>query len=74
VGARDFDKVLLSLPIPSCDSYNKLNRGISRATTHSEPVALVVQIDEGMLFISARKIICTALDEGGIMKNIDKTE
>ena len=74
MGARDFDKVMLSLPIPPCDSSDKLNRGISRVTTHSGQVASVVQINEGMPFISARKIICTALDKDGIMKKIDKTE
>lgn len=71
-GARDFDKVILSLPIPSFDSSNKLHRALSKAAAHAEQVASAVQLNEGTHFITARKIIRAALDEDGITHKIDK--
>ena len=71
-GARHFDKVILSLPIPHFDSSNKLHTALSRAAAHAEQVASAVQLNEGMHFITARKRIRAALDEDGISQKIDK--
>ena len=38
-GARDFDKVMLSLPIPPFDRAVKLHRALARAAKHAEDVA-----------------------------------
>jgi SAM-dependent methyltransferase len=71
-GARDFDKVILSLPIPTFDSSNKLHMALSRAAAHAEHVASAVQLTEGTHFITARKRIRAALDEDGITQKMDK--
>ena len=71
-GARHFDKVMLSLPIPPFDRANKLHRALARAAKHAEEVAGAVQIAEGTHFIKARKKIRTALHEDGIAEKIDQ--
>ena len=71
-GARDFDKVILSLPIPPFDRSNRLHMALSRAAAHAEQVASAVQLNEGTHFITARKKIRAALDEDGITHKIDK--
>ena len=70
-GARDFDKVVLSLPFPRFDSSDKLHRALSEAAVHAERVASAVQLSEGMHFVAARKKIRAALDEDGISQKID---
>jgi hypothetical protein len=54
-GARDFDKVMLSLPIPKFDGSNKLHRELVGAATHAEEVASAVELEEGIYFVSSRK-------------------
>ena len=71
-GARHFDKVMLSLPIPPFNSTNKLHKSLSRAVKHAEEVAAAVEISEGMRFIIARQRIRTALHEDGVAEKIDK--
>jgi hypothetical protein len=71
-GARHFDKVILSLPIPPFDSSTKLHMALSRAAAHAEHVASAVQLTEGTHFITARKRIRAALDEDGITQKMDK--
>jgi SAM-dependent methyltransferase len=56
-GARHFDKVILSLPIPSFDRSNKLHRALARAAAHAEQVAAAVKLSEGMHFVKARQKI-----------------
>lgn len=71
-GPRDFDKVMLSLPIPSFDSSNKLHTALVKASTHAEKVAATVELNEGMHFIKARQRIRAALHEDGVSQKIDK--
>ena len=71
-GARDFDKVMLSLPIPKFDSSNRLHAALARATAHAEKVTAAVQLNEGMHFVSARQRIRTALREDGVAQEMDK--
>lgn len=71
-GARHFDKVILSLPIPTFDNTNKLHKALSTAAAHAEKVASAVQLEEGIHFITARKKIRAALDEDGVASKIDK--
>ena len=71
-GARHFDKVMLSLPIPPFDRADKLHRALARAAKHAEEVASTVQITEGTNFIKARQRIRTALREDGVAEKIDQ--
>lgn len=71
-GARDFDKVILSLPIPRFDRADKLHRALARAAKHAEEIAGAVQIAEGTHFIKVRQRIRTALREDGIAEKIDQ--
>ena len=71
-GARHFDKVILSLPIPIFDASNKLHKALAKATVHAEQVASAVQLKEGMHFITVRQRIRAALHEDGIAQKIDE--
>ncbi len=71
-GARDFDKVILSLPIPNFDASNSLHKALAKAAGHAEHVANAVQLKEGMHFITARQRIRAALHEDGIAQKIDE--
>jgi len=70
-GARDFDKVMLSLPFPRFDDSDELHMALSEAAVHAEQVASAVKLSEGMHFVTARKKIRAALDEDGIAQRID---
>jgi hypothetical protein len=71
-GARDFDKVMLSLPIPRFDSSNRLHKSLAKAAAHAEKVAASVKLKEGMYFVTARQKIRAALHEDGIAQEMDK--
>ncbi|MBI4296146.1 MAG: N-6 DNA methylase, partial [Chloroflexi bacterium] len=71
-GARDFDKVILSLPIPHFDASKKLHMQLARAAARAEKVAAAVELKEGMHFVTARRQIRAALREDGIDRRIDK--
>jgi SAM-dependent methyltransferase len=71
-GARDFDKAMLSLPIPRFDDSNKLHEALVKAAAHAEEVAAAVRLKEGMYFVTARQKIRAALRKDGIAKEIDK--
>jgi SAM-dependent methyltransferase len=70
-GARHFDKVLLSLPIPSFNNSDSLHMSLSKAGVHAEQVASAVQLSDGMHFVTARNRIRAALDKHGISQRID---
>lgn len=71
-GARHFDKVMLSLPIPQFDYSNKLHGALARAAAHAEHVAAGVELSEGMHFVRARQKIRAALREDGVAQKMDK--
>ncbi len=71
-GARDFDKVMLSLPIPQFDGSNKLHMALARSAAHAERVAAAVELREGIHFVTARQKIRAALREDGVSQKIDK--
>ncbi len=71
-GARHFDKVILSLPIPRFETANKLHAQLAKAAAHAEEVATGVQLAEGMHFVKARQKIRAALNEDGVAQTIDK--
>ncbi|MBI2907102.1 MAG: N-6 DNA methylase [Chloroflexi bacterium] len=71
-GARHFDKVMLSLPIPRFERSNKLHQRLAKAAAHADKVAAAVPLTEGMHFVTARQKIREALQEDGIAAEIDK--
>lgn len=71
-GARHFDKVMLSLPIPSFDASNPLHQKLARAAARAEQVAGAVSLKEGTHFVRARQLIRKALQEDGVAADIDE--
>jgi len=65
-GARDFDKVMFQLPIPTFDPNNALHRQLVDAARQAEAVAAGVAIPKGHPFVAARQIIRRALVKDGI--------
>lgn len=70
-GARHFDKVILSLPIPPFDRSNTLHMSLSNAAAHAEHVASAVNIQNDIHFVTARRRIRAALHEDGIAQRVD---
>ncbi|MEW6142573.1 MAG: N-6 DNA methylase [Chloroflexota bacterium] len=70
-GARHFDKVMLSLPIPIFDPSNSLHKEMVRCAARAEKVAAAVPLKEGTHFVRARQLIRAALREDGIARRID---
>ena len=70
-GARDFDKVMFSLPIPVYKSSAPLHQELSKAAVHAEEVASAVPLRDGINFVRARQLIRTALREDGVAAHID---
>jgi len=70
-GARHFDKVMLSLPIPRFNRANKLHRALVRTATRAEQVATTTQLSEDMHFVRARQKIRASLHEDGVIQKID---
>jgi hypothetical protein len=65
-GARDFDKVILDLPIPAFDSSEKLHGQIATAAGRAQEVAAAVGLRPSMHFIGARALVRTALAKDGV--------
>jgi SAM-dependent methyltransferase len=70
-GARDFDKVLLSLPIPEFDPDSSLHRLLAGEAARAEEVASLVELAEGIHFVRARRLIRVALQEDGVAGQIE---
>ncbi|MBI2872968.1 MAG: N-6 DNA methylase [Chloroflexi bacterium] len=71
-GPRDFDKVLLSLPIPRYEASSPLHQELARAAAHAGEVAAAVPLKEGTHFVRARQLIRRALQEDGVAGRIDR--
>jgi len=70
-GARHFDKVMLSLPIPRFDPANGLHRRLAHAAERAERVAAAVPLREDEYFVRTRQRIREALREDGVSQQID---
>lgn len=70
-GARDFDKVMFTLPIPRFDEKQKLHRQLADAAAEAERTAARVAIPETAKFQHARRMVRDALAEAGISQKID---
>ncbi|MDO8615495.1 MAG: N-6 DNA methylase [Dehalococcoidia bacterium] len=71
-GARHFDKVMFSLPIPKFEHGNRLHQRLARAGARAEQVAARVELREGEHFVRARQRIRAALREDGVAGEIDR--
>jgi len=70
-GARHFDKVMLSLPIPPFERSRRLHMSLANAAARAERVASVVDINDDVHFVTARRRIRAVLHEDGITQKID---
>lgn len=70
-GARDFHKLMLSLPIPRYDRHAALHGELAAAAESAERIAAAVPLTAGMHFVAARKRVREALVEDGIAGHIE---
>jgi hypothetical protein len=71
-GARHFDKVMFTLPIPRFDVSELLHEQLADLATQAAEVAAQVPLDGGVKFQRARKLVRMALIEAGISPKIDE--
>jgi hypothetical protein len=71
-GARHFDKVMFTLPIPRFDETVPLHAELAAAGRDAENLAASAALPEGVKFQRARKIVRDALTEAGISIRIDR--
>jgi len=71
-GARDFDKVVFTLPIPRFDSSQPLHNELAAAAAEAERIAAAFELPETVKFQRARKLIRDALTETGIAQHVDE--
>ena len=70
-GARHFDKVMFTLPIPRFDASVGLHIDLAAEAKAAEAVATSAVMPDGVLFQRARKVVRDALTEAGISQKID---
>jgi hypothetical protein len=71
-GARDFDKVMFTLPIRRFDGTIGLHNELAAAAAEAERIAGAFELPETVKFQRARKLIRDALTESGIAPQIDE--
>ncbi len=70
-GARHFDKVTFTLPIPRFEANNGLHTDLAAAGAEAENLAAKVELADGIDFQTARRRVREALAEAGISERID---
>jgi hypothetical protein len=70
-GARHFDKVMFTLPIPRFDEKRNLHRDLAASAHEAEKIAARVALPESVKFQRARKLVRDALAEATIAQRID---
>lgn len=70
-GPRDFDKVMLSLPIPRFRRDDVLHQALATAAAEAERVAGAAVLSEASSFIAARGIVRQALKSSRVAAKID---
>ena len=70
-GARDFDKVMFTLPIPRFDPKELLHQDLAAAGAEAEKIAATVDIPNDLHFQTARRRVREALTKAGVAKHID---
>lgn len=71
-GARDFDKVMFSLPIPRFRRDDPLHRHLAEVAHQAERIAADVPIDDGLAFQAARRAVRQRLQKSGVTDTIDR--
>jgi hypothetical protein len=71
-GARHFDKVMFTLPIPRFDAAIALHNDLASTAAEAERIAAAFELPESVKFQRARKLIRDALTESGIAPHIDE--
>jgi SAM-dependent methyltransferase len=71
-GARHFDKVMFTLPIPRFSVTVPLHAELAVAGRHAERLAAAVELPDGIKFQRARKLVRDALTQAGISVRIDE--
>ncbi|HEY5071858.1 MAG TPA: N-6 DNA methylase [Caulobacteraceae bacterium] len=70
-GARHFDKVMFTLPIPRFDERNPLHGDLAAAAREAESLAASFEIAEATPFARARRIVRDGLRAAGVSDVID---
>ena len=70
-GARHFDKLMFTLPIPLFDARIRLHAALAAAAEAAEELAATVPVAADMPFQRARGVIRTALQDSGLAERID---
>ena len=70
-GARHFDKVMFTLPIPRFDSSIAMHSELAAAAAEAEKTAAKVKLPDAVKFQRARKLVRDALADAGIAPRID---
>jgi hypothetical protein len=70
-GARHFDKVVFTLPIPRFDAAVSLHADLADAARDAEAIASAVALPENVKFQRARKLTRDALIEAGVAARIE---
>lgn len=71
-GARHFDKLMFTLPIPRFDAREPLHAELAAAGREAERVAASVAIPERTSFVRSRTAIRAALRDNGMAARIDR--
>ena len=70
-GARHFDKVMFTLPIPRFSETVVLHRELAAAAREAEQLAAAIEIPEGAPFQRVRRIVRDHLREVGVSARMD---
>ena len=70
-GARDFDKVIFSLPIPRFDAANPLHQQLANISAEAEARTALIDLPVGVKFQRARKLVRDTLIGEGFSARID---
>jgi hypothetical protein len=71
-GARHFDKVMFTLPIPRFDAKNGLHKDLAAVGAAAERAASKVEVAEDAHFQTARRRVREALAAAGVSQKIDE--
>ena len=70
-GARDFDKVMFTLPIPRFSATSALHGELAAAGREAEGLTAEIEFVDGIAFARARRIVRDQLREHGVSGRID---
>ena len=71
-GARDFDKLMLDLPIPTFDPSEPIHAELVAAAFRAESIAAAVPLPSDVGFVRARGSVRAALVAAGVAQDIDR--